>query len=60
MRLENEVAIITGGANGIGKAIAAAYAKEGAKVLLADFNEEALTGTVEEFTAQGLMLLASK
>ena len=53
MRLENKVAIITGGANGIGKAIAAAYAKEGAKVSLADFNEEALTGTVEEFTAQG-------
>lgn len=53
MRLANKVAIITGGANGIGKAIAAAYAKEGAKVSLADFNEEALTATVDEFTSQG-------
>lgn len=53
MRLENKVAIITGGANGIGKAIAAAYAKEGAKVSLADFNEEALNNTVAEFNSQG-------
>lgn len=53
MRLENKVAIITGGANGIGKAIAAAYAKEGAKVSLADFNEEALNRTVQEFRSQG-------
>ena len=53
MRLENKVAIITGGASGIGKAIAAAYAKEGAKISIADFNEDALTKTVEEFKSQG-------
>ena len=53
MRLENKVAIVTGGASGIGKAIAAAYAKEGAKISIADFNEEALTKTVEEFKSQG-------
>lgn len=52
-RLENKVAIITGGANGIGKAIATTYAQQGAKVALADFNEQALTATVAEFTAQG-------
>jgi len=39
-RLSEKVAIITGGANGIGKAIAARYAQEGAKIVIADFNAE--------------------
>lgn len=52
-RLQNKVAIITGGANGIGKAIATKYASEGAKIAFADFNEDALSSTVAEFTAQG-------
>lgn len=47
-RLENKVAIITGSAAGIGKEIAFTYAKEGAKVVIADFNEEALQQTVNE------------
>lgn len=53
-RLENKVAIITGSGAGIGKEIARTYAKEGAKVVIADFNEEALRTTVEEFTKEGL------
>ena len=40
MRLQNKVAIITGAARGIGKAIAERYVKEGAKVVIADLNEE--------------------
>jgi acetoin reductase-like protein len=39
MRLQNKVAIITGAARGIGKAIAERYVKEGAKVVVADLNE---------------------
>lgn len=39
-RLENRVAVVTGSASGMGKAIAESYAKEGAKLILADFNEE--------------------
>ncbi len=36
MRLKNKIAIITGGARGIGAAMAEAYAKEGARVCVAD------------------------
>ena len=41
MALKDKVAVITGAARGIGKAIAERYVKEGAKVVVADLNEEA-------------------
>ncbi|MFJ8262803.1 3-oxoacyl-ACP reductase FabG [Rummeliibacillus sp. NPDC094406] len=41
MRLENKVAIITGGASGIGLAAVKLFAQEGATVIIADFNNEA-------------------
>lgn len=37
-RLENKVAIVTGAASGIGRAIALQYAREGAKVICADLS----------------------
>lgn len=52
-RLKNKIAIITGSAAGIGKAIATQYAEEGAKVVIADFNEELLQTTVHELTTAG-------
>ncbi len=40
MRLQNQVAIITGGANGIGLAACERFAKEGAKIIMADFDDK--------------------
>ena len=39
-KLENKVALITGGDSGIGRAVAVAFAKEGAKVVISYLNEE--------------------
>jgi len=40
MRLKNKIAIITGAGSGIGRAIALAFAREGAKIVVADLNEK--------------------
>jgi len=53
MRLENKVAIITGAGSGIGKASAMLFAKEGAKVVVADWSEEGGNQTVSEIKAAG-------
>jgi len=46
--LKNRVVIVTGAASGIGKAIAEAYAKEGAKLALVDLNLEGLNALKTE------------
>lgn len=48
MKLEGKVAVITGAARGIGRAIAARYASEGAKVVIADLNEAGAQGAAAE------------
>lgn len=48
MRLKDRVAIVTGGAQGIGKAIALALAKEGAKIILWDIKIEEAERTSNE------------
>ncbi|PGY13135.1 SDR family oxidoreductase [Bacillus sp. AFS031507] len=53
MRLQNKVAVVTGAASGMGKAIAILYAKEGAKVVVSDINIEAATITVDEIKSNG-------
>ncbi len=52
-RLENKVAIITGGADGIGMAGAVKFAKEGAIVWIWDVNEAKGTATAEQISNEG-------
>jgi NAD(P)-dependent dehydrogenase (short-subunit alcohol dehydrogenase family) len=53
MLVENKVAVITGGASGIGRATAERYAAEGASVVVADVDEERGERTVTEITDVG-------
>jgi 3-hydroxybutyrate dehydrogenase len=48
MRLKDKVAIVTGAASGIGKEIARAYAREGARVVIADLNQTAADAIAAE------------
>ena len=50
MRLKNKVAVITGGAQGIGRAIALGMAREGAKVVVADLQSEKARSVAAEVT----------
>lgn len=52
-RFENQVAVISGGAEGLGKGIAHRIASEGGKVILFDINSAVLEQTVAEFIASG-------
>ena len=59
MELENKIAVITGGGRGIGRAIALAYAKEGANLVLASRSQEALEETramVEDLGRKALVV----
>ncbi len=48
MRLQNKIALITGGAAGIGKATAVRFAEEGATVIICDVNQQLGTETVKK------------
>ena len=53
MLLENKVALVTGAGQGIGEAIAKCYAKNGAKVVVVDFNPETAQKVASEIKASG-------
>ncbi|MES2609392.1 MAG: SDR family NAD(P)-dependent oxidoreductase, partial [Pseudomonadota bacterium] len=53
MQLKDKVAFITGSASGIGKEIAIVFAKEGAKIVIADLNKDAADATAAELKAAG-------
>ena len=60
MELHNNVAIVTGAAQGIGKSIALLLAKKGASLVVCDINLEAAQTAAEEVEAQGGKCLALK
>lgn len=58
MLLKDRVAIVTGGARGIGKAIALLFAQEGADIAICDVNQETLASAKKEIEALGRKVLA--
>lgn len=60
VKLQNQVAVVTGAASGMGKQIALLFAKEGAKVAVSDLNLEGAQATVEEIKSQGGTAFAIK
>ena len=55
-RLKNKVALITGGAQGLGKEMAKSLTKEGARAIISDINEDVLQKTAEEISCDHLVL----
>lgn len=53
--LAGDTALITGAASGIGRAIATALAREGARVVLTDISEAAVTGVAAQLRGEGLL-----
>lgn len=60
MKIKDKVAVVTGAASGMGKAIAILFAKEGAKVVVSDINVDGANTTVEEIKANGGTATAMK
>ncbi len=53
-RFDGRVAVVTGGASGLGKAMAQRFGREGMKLVLADVQQDSLDRAVAEFTAAGV------
>jgi 3-hydroxybutyrate dehydrogenase len=58
MKLKDKVCIVTGAASGIGKEIAATYAREGAMVVIADLNKDAAQAAADAIQAAGGQAMA--
>ncbi len=52
--MKNQVAVITGGASGIGKALAYRYGRAGCRICIGDIEEPALERTIDELNKEGI------
>lgn len=59
MKLKNKVAVVTGAASGMGRAIAVLFAQEGAQVLVSDVNLDGANKVAAEISSQGGMAAAA-
>jgi NAD(P)-dependent dehydrogenase (short-subunit alcohol dehydrogenase family) len=60
LEFEDRVAVVTGAASGIGRAMAERFAAEGMRVVVADIEESALESAANEMRANGATVLAIK
>lgn len=60
MKLKGQTAFVTGGAQGIGKSICQALAKEGANIVVSDINIDSAVQTAKELEALGVKAIAVK
>ncbi len=60
MKLKDKAAFVTGAAQGIGKAVAVALAREGANIVVSDINIELASQTAREIEAMGVKAVALK
>ena len=58
--LQDKIAVITGAASGIGKAIAMTYAQQGAKLVITDINLDGVEAVAQEITKKGGQAVAIK
>ncbi len=60
MELTGQVAVITGGASGIGRGIARAFADVGMKIMIADLDDAMMAVTVEELSRRGIEVASQR
>ena len=53
LRLDGEIAVVTGGARGIGRAICETFARQGATAVIADIDEDQANKTAAEIRTAG-------
>jgi len=57
---KDKVAVITGGASGVGRSLAFALGREGAKIVVGDIDDNNMKSTLEELTAEGIEAITQK
>ena len=59
MELTNKVALVTGGASGLGQATVEAFVSEGAKVVILDINEEKANDIIENLGDDNVLFIST-